>query len=67
MFGLFHIRALEGQPTLAHFLWYSRRRCKVGGNAILGFSTEEMVRNICFHIELVSVKFLLFWILHIYT
>ena len=26
------------QPTFSHFLWYSRRKCKVGENAVLGLS-----------------------------
>ena len=32
-------------------------RCKVGKNAILGLSRAEMVRNTCFHNELVSVTY----------
>ena len=42
-------------PTFSHFLWYSRRKCKVGENAVLGLSKPELVRNACFYIELVSV------------
>ena len=29
----------------SHFLWYSRRKCKVGENALLGLSKPELVRN----------------------
>ena len=46
-------------PTFSHFLWDSRRKCKVGGNAILGLSKPELVRNACFYIELVSVTYAL--------
>ena len=55
LFGLCHTRALEGAAYLSHFLWYSRRKCKVGENAVLGLSKPELVRNACFYIELVSV------------
>ena len=47
-------------PTLHFLLEYQgnpRRKCKVGKNAILGLSRAEMVRNTCFHIELVSVTY----------
>ena len=44
-------------PTFSHFLWYSRRKCKVGENAVLGLSKPELVRNACFYIELVSVTY----------
>ena len=37
--------------------WYSRGKCKVAENAILGLSRAEMVRNTCFHIELVSATY----------
>ena len=40
------MRALEGAAYLLIFSWYSRRKCKVGENAILGLSRAEMVRNI---------------------
>ena len=36
---------------------YSRRKCKVGENAILGLSKPELVRNACFYIELFSVTY----------
>ena len=36
---------------------YSRRKCKVGENAVLGLSKPELVRNACFYIELVSLTY----------
>ena len=35
----------------------SRRKCKVGENAVLELSKPELVRNACFYIELVSVTY----------
>ena len=39
-------------------LWYSRRKCKVGENAVLaGLSKSKLVRSACLYIELVSVTY----------
>ena len=44
-------RSLAIKPGVFHFLWYPRRKCKVGENAVLGLPRAEMVRNTCFHIK----------------
>ena len=48
---------MEGAAYLLSFFGYSRMKCKVGDNAILGLSKGEMARNACFYIELVSVTY----------
>ena len=51
------MRALEGAAYLLSFSWYSRRKCKVGENAILGLSRAEMVRIYVFTLNTVSVTY----------
>ena len=53
----YHFCPWKPQHGTLHFFQDTRRKCKVGKNAVLGLSEPELVRNACFYIELVSVTY----------